>query len=232
MSNMRSLTLYFLACLILLAGITSCGSGDPEQSMADQRAVNHERLEKVQDEHIRRENAPSQDSLSFEQAFSLFLSALQTADTSVVNQFIHPDNGLWIIEQPGAMPKMTRVADVREFRREFQDRSFFTIREEVKTCDLREEAWPTFDCADMNYDQGQSGYSKDGCFVSDAAKFQKSGYWDYANLSDTDIKLIKTSLPLLQRSVLHTATSFEFHFGAVDGQWRLLFAKLIYPCSA
>ena len=39
-------------------------------------------------------------------------------------------------------------------------------------------------------------------------------------------------LPLVRRSVLHTNTSFEFHFGFVDQQWRLLFAKLIYPCSA
>ena len=229
---MRNTILYSLALLVLLATITSCGSGDSEQSMAEQRAADHERLEKVQDEHIRRESAPSQDSLPFEQAFSLFLSALQTADTTVVNQFIHPDHGLWIIEQPGAMPKMTRVTDIRDFRREFQGRSFFTIRDEVKICDLREEAWPTFDCADMNYDQGQSGYSKEGCFVSDAAKFRKSGYWDYASLSDTDIKQIKASLPVLQKSVLHTGTSFEFHFGTVDGQWRLLFAKLIYPCSA
>lgn len=130
------------------------------------------------------------------------------------------------------MPRMTRVTDIRDFKREFQNRTFFTIREEVKTCDLREETWPSFDCADLNYDVGQSGYSKDGCFVSDPAKFQQSGYWDYASLPDAEIKQIKATLPLLQKSVLHTTTSFEFHFGSVDGQWRLLFAKLISPCSA
>ncbi|MDO6392054.1 hypothetical protein Q4E40_18100 [Pontibacter sp. BT731] len=229
---MRSIILTSLTCLLLLAGITSCGSGDPEQNLAEQRADEHQRLEEVQEEHIRREGNPNQDSISFGQAFSLFMTALQAADTTTLNQFIHPDQGLWIIEQPGAMPKMTRVTDIRDFKREFQGRSFFTIRDEVKTCDLREEAWPSFDCGDLNYDEGQSGYSKDGCFVSDAAKFQKSGYWDYASLTDAEIKQIKATLPLLQRSVLHTATSFEFHFGPVDGQWRLLFAKLIYPCSA
>lgn len=200
--------------------------------MAQERADEHQRLEEVQEEHIRRGSAPNQDSISFRQAFALFMTALQASDTITLNLFIHPDHGLWIIEQPGAMPKMTRMTDIRDFKREYQDRSFFTIRDEVKTCDLREEAWPSFDCADLNYDEGQSGYSKDGCFVSDPAKLQKSGYWDYASLTDTEIKQIKATLPLLQRSVLHTATSFEFHFGPVDGQWRLLFAKLIYPCSA
>ncbi|PVY38079.1 hypothetical protein C8E01_11949 [Pontibacter virosus] len=215
-----------------MTGITACGSGDSEQSLAEQRAEEHQRLEEVQEEHIRRGSGLEQDSLSFEQAFALFMTAIQAADTTTLNQFIHPDQGLWMIEQPGAMPKMTRVTDIREFKREFEGRSFFTIRDEVKTCDPLDEAWPSFDCADMNYDQGQSGYSKDGCFVSAPAKFQKSGYWDYASLTDTDIKQVKAALPLLQKSVLHTATSFEFHFGPVDGQWRLLFAKLIYPCSA
>ncbi|PKV63557.1 hypothetical protein BD749_3401 [Pontibacter ramchanderi] len=221
-----------LLYLTLLTGIASCGSGDRENSMADEQAREHQRLEEVQEEHLRRDRAPAQDSLSFEQAFSHFMTALQTADTSAVNQFIHPDLGLWVVEQPGALPKMTHVTDIRKFRREFQGRSFFTIRDEVKACDLREEAWPSFDCGNMDYDRGQSGYSKDGCFVAGPAKFQKSGYWDYASLSETEIRQVKDTLPLLQRSVLHTATSFEFHFGQIDGQWRLLFAKLIYPCSA
>lgn len=229
---MRSTISTLLVSLILSLGAASCGSGDSEQSIAEQRAEEHKRLEEVQEEHMRRQRGQHQDTIPFAQAFSFFLTSIQAADTSNVNQFIHPDHGIWIIEQPGAMPKMTRVDDIRAFKREFQDRSFFTIRDEVKDCDLREEAWPSFDCADMDYDKGQSGYSKDGCFVSGPDKFQKSGYWDYASLSEAEIRQIKTTLPLLQRSVLHTATSFEFHFGHIDGQWRLLFAKLIYPCSA
>lgn len=33
---------------------------------------------------------------------------------------------------------------------------------------------------------------------------------------------MKATLPLVQKSVLHTPTSFEFHFGYVDREWRLL----------
>ncbi|GAB3198324.1 hypothetical protein GCM10027293_14870 [Pontibacter aydingkolensis] len=168
----------------------------------------------------------------FNAAFARFFEDLHNADTAGINQFIHPMHGLWIIEQPGAMPKMTQVFAIQKFGREYQNRSFFTIAQEVQQCDLIEEAFPSFDCADMNYDAGKTGYSEDGCFVWDAEKFKKSGYWNYASLSPDQIHLVKTTLPLVQKSVLHTQSSFEFHFGYLDGQWHLLFAKIIYPCSA
>ncbi|WP_299703320.1 hypothetical protein [uncultured Pontibacter sp.] len=220
----------YLTLTLMLLWLGACGTR--EDSLATEQSEEQKRLEEVQEEHLRRNNAAGPDTVSFETAFARFFQALHASDTAAVNQFIHPDYGIWIIEQPGAMPKMTHTTDIRHFKREYQDRSLFTVREEVKACDLQDEAWPTFDCADMNYDSGQSGYSKDGCFVSGPDKFQKSGYWDYASLSEPDIKRIRASLPLLQKSVLHTATSFEFHFGQVEGQWQLLFAKLIYPCSA
>ena len=169
---------------------------------------------------------------SFKEAFGSFFDAVQQSDTAVINRFIHPKYNLWIIEQPGALPKMTQVARIQNFGREYQNRSFFTIAEEMQACKLTEEPLPDFDCADMNYDEGKSGYSKDGCFAWNADKFRKSGYWNYASLSDAEIQRIEQTLPYVQKTVLHTNTSFEFHFGQINGQWYLLFAKLIYPCSA
>ncbi|MEJ8803193.1 hypothetical protein [Pontibacter sp. H249] len=166
----------------------------------------------------------------FHAAFARFFEDLHNADTAGLNQFIHPKYGLWLIEQPGAMPKMTQVFQIQKFGREYKNRSFFTIAPEIEQCKLVEEAFPSFDCADM--EGGKTGYSKDGCFIWNADKFKKSGYWDYANLSANQIKSIKDTLPLVQKSVLHTKTSFEFHFGYIEGQWHLLFARIIYPCSA
>ena len=168
----------------------------------------------------------------FKAAFANFFEALQNTDTAALNRFIHPKHGLWIIEQPGAVPKMTQVYEIQNFGREYQNRSFFTIAEEMQQCNLTEEAFPSFDCADMNYDAGKTGYSKDGCFVWDAEKFKTSGYWNYASLSENQIQSIKDTLPFVQKTVLHTNTSFEFHFGNIEGQWYLLFAKIMYPCSA
>ena len=211
--------------------ISSCNSEErTPANTSKQESIDS--LEAVQEEPHRKNNNPDPDTLSFNVAFSQFFTAIQASDTATIDQFIHPKYGLWVIEQPGALPKMTYVTNITNFRREYQDRSFFTVREEVKECDLKEEVWPTFDCADMDYEKKTSGYTKDGCFVSGPGKFQKTGYWDYASLSDSEIASIKSTLPFVQRSVLHTATSFEFHFGYIDGHWRLLFTKLIYPCSA
>ncbi|WP_242927909.1 hypothetical protein [Pontibacter vulgaris] len=217
-------------CSVLWLTITSCNT-DTKITDKTQPDKSTDSLEAVQEEPLRQKSA-TPDTLAFVISFKQFFTALQAADTATINQFIHPKYGLWVIEQPGALPKMTHVTSITDFKREYQDRSFFTVREEVKACDLKEEVWPTFDCADMDYDKKTSGFSKDGCFVSGPGKFPKTGYWDYASLSEAEIESIKSTLPLVQKSVLHTATSFEFHFGYIDGHWRLLFTKLIYPCSA
>ena len=224
---MKQLLLVALVVIML----SSCSS---EERAAENGTVEESinSGETAENETQREQTDPATDSLAFNMAFNRFFTALQNSDTATINRFIHPAYGLWVIEQPGAMPKMTLVSDINKFKREYQDRSFFTIADEMKACNLKEETWPTFDCADMNYDEGKSGYSKDGCFVSGPGKFVKSGYWNYADLPLTQIKRIQTTLPRISKSVLHTNTSFEFHFGYVDNHWRLLFAKLIYPCSA
>lgn len=209
---------YFILALLLLLSACSPDGKPGSAQQADSPRIEQE--------------VPLAADTTFEQAFRQFFSALQAADTADLNQFLHPKYGLWVIEQPGAMPKMTFVTDIGSFKREYQDRSFLTIKDEVKTCDLQQEPWPTFDCADMDYDAGQSGYSKDGCFAAGPERFVKSGYWKYADLPPAQLKQIEATLPLVQQSVLHTATSFEFHFGFAEGRWYLLFAKLIYPCSA
>lgn len=210
--------LYFILVLsLLLSACSPDGKPDSER-----------RTESLETE----QEAPLAADTTFGHAFNQFFSTLQAADTAALNQFLHPTYGLWVIEQPGAVPKMTFVRDISSFRRAFQDRSFLTIKDEVKTCDLQQEPWPTFSCADMDYDTGKSGYSKDGCFAADPGRFAKSGYWNYADLPKAQLKQVEATLPLVEQSVLHTATSFEFHFGFIEGRWYLLFAKLIYPCSA
>lgn len=221
----------FSLIIFIVALLGACTSGDDRNNSGEHKIrAAPDSLSALQEEPNKKGTSQEIDTLDFEIAFNRFFAALQTADTAVLNQFIHSELGVWIIEQPGAVPKMTRVTDLRLFKREYQNRSFFTVSQEVKACDLVEEPFPDFDCAAM--DEGHTGYTKDGCFAWNPDKFLTSGYWNYASLTETQIDQVKATLPLVQKSVLHTRTSFEFHFGYVNRQWRLLFSKLIYPCSA
>ena len=224
--NNKNLLLFLL--LFYLAGCTSGEEKKVQEIRTETEAIDS--LNALQEEPVRKAGSSTADTLTFEVAFQQFFNALQSADTTKLNQFIHPQSGLWVIEQPGAMPKMTRITDIRLFKREYQGRSFFTITEELKSCELLEEPFPAFDCAVM--EGGKTGYAKDGCFVWKPEKFKTSGYWNYASLSETEIKQVNASFPNVLSSVLHTQTSFEFHFGYLGGHWRVLFAKIIYPCSA
>ncbi|MCC9136794.1 hypothetical protein ACFSKU_10180 [Pontibacter silvestris] len=219
----------YLYCLFGLLLLSACSS-DTISTDSPLEAEGTDSLQAVQEEPQHKGNRQTTDTTDVKAAFKKFFATLQASDTVRLNELIHPGEGVWVIEQPGAVPQMTHLQDITQFKRHFKSRSFFTVADEIQQCILQEENWPTFDCADM--DGCNSGYSKDGCFIFDPTKFQQSGYWNYAGLSDKQVQRVKSTLPLLQKSVLHTRTSFEFHFGVVDGHWRLLFAKLIYPCSA
>ena len=166
----------------------------------------------------------------FNKAFQEFQSAVYNEDAEGVNQFIDTERGVYIIENPGAMPKMTRVTDIRNFKREFQDLSFFTIKDQLQRCQLKEEALPTFNCGGQT--DGNTGYNKEGCFAADAAEFRKTEIHKYASLPETELKNIEATLPIVQTTVVQTASSYRFHFGFINNAWKVLFIDLRIPCSA
>ncbi|MDX5420777.1 MAG: hypothetical protein LPK07_02565 [Hymenobacteraceae bacterium] len=227
---MRSFSL--LALLILLA---SCGSDQPTtETVETDRTLTSEgidSLEAVQAENQRKDNTPPGDTISFEAAFSRFMTALQAGDTVSLNQYIHPEYGLWLIEQPGAVPAFSHFRRIQEVKRNYQNRPFSSINTEVRNCDLQQRNnFPEFDCAWM--DQGKSGYAEDGCFYSTSPSFINSDMWKYASLSEQQQQLVQRAQKQVQITVLHTRSSYQFHFNHDGERWRLLFADLRIPCSA
>jgi len=172
----------------------------------------------------------SSENTNFKKVFARFLAVIQTADADTFNQFIHPDYNLHILEQPGAVPQFTKVTDIYLFKMHFSAKPFFSIRQELSVCNLQEEVLPTFNC------EGQvnnpAGYNKQGCFVADAQAFQKNPAHLYAGLSNSEKQQIAEIKKLLSKTVLHTGTGYQFHWGNIQGQWYVLFIQLITPCSA
>ncbi len=177
------------------------------------------------------QQTPGTDTVRFEAAFAQFLVALQARDTAAVNTFIDPQAGFWLIEQPGAVPAYTHYASVEQVKRHYQQLPFWSVAAQLDSCRLQQrDSFPAFDCALM--DNGGSGYAEDGCFYTNGSAFQGNDMWKYASLGPQQEAQVQALQQRVQRSVLHTRSSFRFHFGYDGNRWRLLFADLRVPCSA
>lgn len=216
---------FTFAILAALVVCTSCGPDSRPGTLGSQRV---DSLQAAQEEA--RPAIP--DSASFAEEFNRFFNALQAGDTAALNNFIHAQSGIWLIEQPGAMPAYSHFKSIQEVQRNYQQRPFTSINQEVKVCELQHrEAFPAFDCADM--DGGATGFTEDGCFYTfSTSSFQTTTMWQYANLSEQQAQQVQQLQEQVQATVLHTATAYRFHFGFRNGRWLLLFADLRIPCSA
>lgn len=187
----------------------------------------------VQQEPLSGTTGVAADSVTFEEAFNRFFQALQTKDTAALNSFIDAQQGFWLIEQPGAVPSYTHYKNVQNVKRQHPNQAFTSITERVEQCQLQQrETFPSFSCADM--DGGASGYAEDGCFYStNTSEFQNTDMWQYdASLSEQQARQVQELQQQVDVTVLHTLSSYRFHFGYRNGRWQLLFADLRVPCSA
>ncbi|MFC5269305.1 hypothetical protein [Adhaeribacter terreus] len=215
---------------LLPALLFACeGSDQIENRSKDEETVAVE-TPVVQGEIDGRDTVKVKLQTEFVAFFIQFQSAVFNEDADAFNHFIDSERGVYIIENPGAMPKMTLVKDIRKFKREFQGRSFFTIKDGLQSCKLKEEALPGFNCEGQT--GGNSGYTKEGCFAADAEAFRKTEIHKYASLPENELQNIEKTLPLVQKTVVQTSTSYQFHFGQINGKWKVLFIDLRIPCSA
>lgn len=217
----RVLTIIY-TCLLILC---SCS----EQSEEIQSS---ETLQAVQEEPARKGKQTTPDTTTFEAAFEQFYNALQASDTAALNAFIGPQQGFWLIEQPGALPTYTHFSNMQAVKREYQERPFTSINQEIRNCQLQlRQSLPNFDCATMG--GNATGFAEDGCFYStNTSAFRTTDMWKYASLSQAHAQQVQQLQKQVAITVLHTATAYRFHFGYRNGSWFLLFADLRIPCSA
>jgi hypothetical protein len=166
-------------------------------------------------------------------AWQQFDRAIRAHDTLALQRLLDPKVGLWVLEQPGAMPLVTHVAHVRDFHRNYQNLPLYSLDQQLMTCStpIPVTALPKFDCG-MQTDS-TSGFTRDGCFVSTAADFHRLDLWPYATVQGGTAAEGKAAQARARRTVLQTRFSFKFHFAkSADGTWRLVFLDLRIPCSA
>ena len=183
----------------------------------------------------RTENPVMPADTSVAGAWLLLEGALRGHDAEVLNQLIDPEFGLWILEQPGAMPLVTRVAEVGAFRRAHQNLPLFSLDKQLMAClQLRDvQLLPEADCGLQT--KQNAGFAQQGCFAGPATAFRSLEFWASATVKGGTAAQGKAAQGRTGRTVLQTRTGFRFHFAksaGVGGRWRLIFIDLREPCIA
>ncbi|WP_400192227.1 hypothetical protein [Hymenobacter sp. B81] len=210
-----------------LASLSSCQSNDApgSRSPADLRAPG----EVIKEQPL---PATSQPDTSLPAAFTRFTDALRQADTTALNGLIEPAHGLWILEQPGALPLLTRVGDIRGFRRENQQRPFFSLAAELMPC-LRPEPVDTLPRATCDGRPGnEAGFARLGCLLAPHRDAGLNGIWPHATLRGGTVAQGQAALARISHTVLQTRSGFRFHWARTAQGWRLVLVDLRIPCSA
>lgn len=142
-----------------------------------------------------------------------FGSLLKGITIANINQYIHPQNGLWIIQSSGAMPNMTRTTQV--------DKNF-----PVDFSNVQAEELPKVNC------DSKSFWTKEGCFMKEANSFKEEKIWTFCGLSREDEAKISEAAQTISWTIINTSLYARYYFSMIDGKWYLVFADLRRPCEA
>jgi hypothetical protein len=156
--------------------------------------------------------------------YNQLISAIRNNDTRAFNNFIHPDLGLCIIEQNGAMPQMRNGKDISRFKT-IAGKTIFEMEKQDFLCELKEEALPVVDC------ETDALWSKTGCFTEAVNHFSDDKIWEHCNLKKEEQEIAAKSAATISRTVINTK-GYRFYFSEIEGKWYLTFLDLRAPCSA
>lgn len=152
------------------------------------------------------------------------VSSIDNNDPRSFNGFIHPEYGLCIIEQNGAMPQMRNGKDISRYKT-VAGKTLFEADKSKLHCELKEEELPRVDCNKPEL------WSKAGCFTQEVNTFKDEKIWEYCNLQKKEQEIAAKSAATITRTVINTA-GYRFYFSRIEGRWYLTFIDLRVPCSA
>jgi len=132
---------------------------------------------------------------------------------SSINQFIHPQKGLWLIQSAGAVPAMANISQV--------DKNF-----PVDFSSVKQEELPKTNCDSPSF------WTKDGCFAKEVNTFIDEKIWTYCGLRKEDISKVEELADSVSVTAINTSLYARYYFSRIDGKWYLTFADLRKPCNA
>lgn len=173
--------------------------------------------------------APSKD-LGASQSVNKLVTAFERGDKAQINQFIHPELGMFLVTRPGAMSAVFSCKKIEEVY-ENQFTSWIGDYLKKMPCELEEGATPEFDC---------DTWSKEGCFIAPAQNYKGISElmntlveYEYADYSPKQISDAKKLEKYVSKEIVSTEAWMGMFFGNIGGKWYLLVLDAAtYDCSA
>jgi len=162
-------------------------------------------------------------------------TALRTRDAAALTQLIDPAVGLWVLEQPGAVPAVTRITNLSSFRRSYQGLPLVSVGAQLMNCPQLRALPALPDAACGLQTEQNAGFALSGCLSGPASSFRQMDLWPYASVKGGTAAQGQAAQRRCTHTVLQTQTGFRFHFAqpaTPGGRWHLIFIDLRTPCIA
>jgi hypothetical protein len=212
---MRYIGIYLITFLLV-----SCGAENTNEHVAADSMSKRDSLDKKVKENL----PPVNELQQFNWFYSAFVNAAVTGNDSVLDHYIEPKNGVWIIYSNGAMPSFKNVKHIGDFKNA-SGKKIIPLNKENMIADPKEEELPVIDCEKAEH------FNKSGCFTSTHNYFLEEKIWEYAGLTPDQDKQVLTTARTVSRTVVNTAVG-RFYFSLIGETWYLSFIDLRQPCQA
>ena len=160
----------------------------------------------------------------FLSAYQKMITAIKTNDTLNFNQLIYSNYGLYIIENSGAMPQLSKIYNINSYTTKNKQLHFFDLAFDSISLLPVKESLPKVVC-------NTKIYSKEGCFYATENPLKDSQIWNYTQLNEKEIQAIQHITNTIQITVINTSSCI-FYFSFIDHTWWLTFIDLRTPCEA
>ncbi len=161
---------------------------------------------------------------SFLQFYQQMITAIETKNTAAFNQLFYKDYGLYIIESSGAMPQVSKVYEIENYKSSATKQGFFSLPFDSLSLMPIKEKLPKVVCE-------SNIYNKQGCFQETINPLEDSEIWHYAKLNEKEVQAIQFISETIKITVVNTH-NYTFYFSQINGSWQLSFIDLRIPCTA
>ena len=211
-----------LCLLIIVLTLFSCSENESEKKETSFNKMEELVNELEAPDEIN--NLGKETEKIFTAYYDIFSATLKSKNYPVLNGFIHPEYGCYIIESGGALPSLIKVYDFSKYKNQHNKSTFFDRAFIKANQQLEYDSLPKVICDKEVYD-------RQGCFAQEVNPLLESQIWNYVGFNQKEIHVIESTAKTVGMTVVNTS-NYTYYFSKIEGKWHITFVDLRVPCSA